>query len=341
MYNSHKVIKSVVDSQIIEAGDSLLIGVSGGVDSVVLLDVLASIREELGLKIGVAHVNYRLRGRESDGDERFVKGLAEKYNCKFFVKHNPPRPPFNKGGKGGIRSTNLQQSARNLRYDFFVKTAKKIGANKIAVAHHADDQAETILLHLARGTGLQGLAGMTERRLLDKGISLIRPLLKFTRGDILRYAEERGLKFVEDSTNRTDKYTRNVIRNRVMPELKNVNENVVNSICNTAAILADEERYLNKSALSALKKASDAFWGDPKCIIIKRPIFMKYDVVIMKRVLRLAYARLSGSTADLLTDHLDRMLQICNSGKKEGSYSLPNGLKFRRNGNDICLKLNV
>lgn len=349
MRNCYKIIKSVIDSQIVEAGDSVLLGVSGGVDSVVLLDVLASIREELGLKIDIAHFNYQLRGKASDGDESFVKVLAKKYNCPFFVKQTSP---INKTG-----DTNLQSAARDLRYVFFNKIAQKVGANKIAVAHHADDQAETILLHLTRGSGVNGLLGISAKREIGEGLSLIRPLLSFTKDEILAYAKERKLKFRQDRTNKTKKYQRNAIRHDLLPLVKKYNPNIVQHLCKTATILRDEDRALDEIARAFLQKASparharlassqgeaggDAFLGDPSYICIKRPIFIKYNPAIMKRVLRLAYARLTGSTADLLTDHLDRMLQICDSSKKEGSYNLPNGVKFKRNSNEILLRLNV
>jgi len=331
---SHAILKKMMTGHLIEPGDVLLAGVSGGVDSVVLLDLLYRFKERSATKVYAAHVNYGLRGRESKRDEAFVKKIAKKYGVPYFVT----RPA--KGKKG-----NLQNSARDLRYDFFLKIAGEVGANKIAVAHHADDQAETVLLHLARGTGLQGLSGMQEKRNLTEGISLIRPLLTFTREDILRYVKERGLKFVEDSTNRTDKYNRNVIRNKVLPELKKVNTGVISGICKTAFIISEDDRYLNDQAAFALKKASPArrpFGGDTiPHVTLKRPMLVKYNVAIMKRVLRLAYARLTGSTADLLTDHIEKMMWIIFSGTKEGQYSLPKGCEFSRRGNKISLKINV
>jgi tRNA(Ile)-lysidine synthase len=349
---SQTFLKRVKEENVLSPGDSVLLGLSGGVDSVVLLDVLCKLAPVLGLKLTCAHVNYGLRGRESERDEKFVKALAKKYRVKLFVK--------NVAERFSVPSTNLQNLARNLRYDFFIKTARKIGADKIAVAHHADDQAETILLHLIRGSGLGGLTGMSPTSFPHRyvipaqagisgmqgsgGIALIRPLLSLTKGEILAYAKDRGLKYVQDRTNRTSKYTRNAVRRDVLPLLSRYNPSIVAHICKTAAILRDEDDALNKIATEAFEKLSalsphglSSRRKPGSSISFSRARFLKNHIAVQRRILRLAYARLTGGTADLLTDHIDKMIWIIASGTKKGSYCLPKGIKFERKGEKIIL----
>ncbi|MCA6364987.1 MAG: tRNA lysidine(34) synthetase TilS [Bacteroidetes bacterium] len=178
----------------------VLVAVSGGIDSVVLLHVLYV----LGVRCAVAHVNYRLRGNESEEDAAFVQKLAETYGMPFFM-----RVCSEEEMQGSVQST-----ARKIRYAFFEKTAVQAGCTSIATAHHFDDSAETLLLQLVRGTGISGVAGIAARN--DK---LIRPLLQFTRAEIEHYAQQQQLQWRNDSSNQTDKYTRNRIRHHVLPEL--------------------------------------------------------------------------------------------------------------------------
>ncbi len=381
-----KLLKSIKVSHLFEKDDRIVIGVSGGADSVVLLDALTRLQPEYRFKLCVAHVNYGLRGRESDRDERFVKGLAKKYNIPCVIASSAKRDEaisrkkLSSGDRhalSGLAMTgNLQNSARDIRYNFFLKVAKKVRANKIAVAHHANDQAETILIHLTRGAGLSGLAGMSEIRDFTRGrscpiygakrspLKLVRPLLNCTKEDILLYAKERRLKFVQDRTNRTRKYHRNVIRHDLLPLLRKYNPNIVQHLCKTAAILRDEDDALNEIAsrachprgsLSSPRKRCarravlaggshvcncvpelpDYYLGDDSKVTFKRIHFLKHHPAIQRRILRLVYAKLTGGTADLLTDHIDKMIWVISSGKKEGHYSLPRGVKFIRKGDRL------
>jgi len=368
MDTNFKILKQVRDGGLISKGDRLVVGLSGGIDSVVLLDVLSRLKEELGLYIAVAHVNYGLRGKESERDERFVKGMAKRYGIHCVIA----RP------KAKIISENLQNTARNFRYGFFLKIAQKVKAEKMAVAHNSDDQAETMLLHLIRGSGLKGLGGMEPARELAKGFSVVRPLLSTTREDIVRYVKERKLKFVEDRTNKTKKYSRNIVRHNILPLLKKHNPNIIGHLCKTAAILRDEDAALDeichsRGGLSSPRSLSphvasrergslvrncvrDIFppiqrggrganyrttvrlWrrNDSK-ITFNRAGFLEHHVAIQRRILRFAYARLTGGTADLVTDHIDKMIWIISSPAQKGEYSLPRGVKFARKGNTVIL----
>lgn len=185
-------------------GDALLVAVSGGLDSA----VLASLLQENKIPFAIAHVNYGLRGEESDEDERFVADLAKQLDVPFYLKQCS-EADFSESGENST-----QAAARKIRYDFFSAVAKQNGFVFIATAHHADDSIETALLNFARGTGIAGLTGIKMRN--EK---IIRPLLPFTREEIRAYAETKKLSWREDSSNASDHYTRNRFRHHLLPWL--------------------------------------------------------------------------------------------------------------------------
>lgn len=185
-------------------GEPVIAAVSGGADSV----ALAYLLHENKIDFAIAHVNYKLRGEESDGDEIFVAELTKKLNVPFYL-HRCDEADFAATGENSI-----QAAARKIRYDFFEKARQQHGYAKIATAHHKDDSIETALLNFARGTGVKGLTGISPVK-----NNLIRPLLFATREDILHYLAENKLQWREDSSNATDKYTRNKFRHHLLPFL--------------------------------------------------------------------------------------------------------------------------
>lgn len=193
----------------VTSGDKILVAVSGGVDSVTLLYLL----KKTGYDVSAAHFNFRLRGDESDDDEKFVREYCNKIGVKLYLKK------FDTKAYAQKERLSIQEAARELRYDFFYKIAGEEGFTKIAVAHHADDDLETFFINLFRGSGIKGLKGMPVKR----GI-VIRPLLFASRDEILDYANKEGLKWREDSSNASDKYLRNKIRHWLLPVMKEIQE---------------------------------------------------------------------------------------------------------------------
>ena len=206
-------VREYIDEHaLLPVGARILVGVSGGVDSVVLLHVL----QQAGFALEVAHVNYCLRGDASDRDAAFVQVLCQQMGVEMHVDVVDAAEYSRKHG------ISVQVAARRLRYHFFAAVAQAGNLSHVAVAHHVDDQAETVLLNLLRGTGPQGLAGMAARRPLfpNSSISLVRPLLGMCRADIEAFARERGLRWREDASNHDLKYRRSILRTEVLPLLK-------------------------------------------------------------------------------------------------------------------------
>lgn len=213
---------------LLRPGERLLVGVSGGVDSVVLLEVL----RQLGYSLIVAHVNYKLRGADSDADEAFVRALCRQYRIPIRVARL--------NLKAKVRGGSIQAAARRVRYAFFARVAQREGIEAVAVGHHQDDQAETLLLNLLRGSGLEGLIGMAPVRPFEVGqkLRLVRPLLSVTRAEIESWARAKGLSWREDVSNTSLNYRRVLVRQVVLPLLRqHFGPNVAERLAHTAELL--------------------------------------------------------------------------------------------------------
>ena len=211
----------------------LLLAVSGGVDSVVLTDIVA----KAGFDFTIAHCNFQLRGEESKRDEKFVRSLGEKYNKKVFVK------TFDTNTYAVANKVSVQVAARELRYTWFKELNEichpsSVICQLIATAHHADDNIETVLINFFRGTGILGLTGI---QAFQKEQQVIRPLLHFRKEELVQYAKENDLSYVEDSSNNSDKYTRNYFRNQIIPSVKEIFNNAEDNILNNIERLKEAE----------------------------------------------------------------------------------------------------
>ena len=211
--------------------DTILLTVSGGIDSIVMCELF----HQAGLKFGIAHCNFQLRGEESDTDELFVEELAEKYDVQF---HSVS---FNTAAYAKKNKLSIQLAARKLRYDWFEEIRSQFDYNYIATAHHQDDSIETFFINLIRGTGIAGLHGI-----LPKQNSIIRPLLFTNKKEIELFAKKNKLKFREDSSNASDKYVRNKIRHQLIPLLKELNPNIHQTIADDIQRLSETEKVYKK-----------------------------------------------------------------------------------------------
>ena len=235
----YKVEKYIEKHQLLEKGSTVLVALSGGADSVALLLVL----HNLGYKCEAMHCNFHLRGEESNRDEMFVTALCQKLGIALHIVH------FDTEEYAKRHGISIEMAARELRYEAFEKQRKQSGAQAIAVAHHRDDSAETLLLNLIRGTGIKGLRGIQ-----PKNGNIVRPLLCVGREDIIEYLKWRGQDFVTDSTNLTSDYTRNKIRLEVIPKLAEINPSIKESLAQTAQRISEAELIYRQAIEEAVKR---------------------------------------------------------------------------------------
>ena len=204
----------------LEKGDKVIVGVSGGADSICLLFVLIQLQKELPFELACVHVNHQLREADADADETYVKTFCERYRIPCEIYREDVALIAKK------RKQSLEEAGREVRREAFVKTLKRYGGTKIALAHHQNDNAETFLMNVARGAGLKGLGGIR-----PVNGNVIRPLLAVERGEVEKYLEEEGIVFCVDETNKSDAYMRNRIRNHILPYFEEqVNKRIVTHI---------------------------------------------------------------------------------------------------------------
>ncbi len=300
--------------------------VSGGVDSAVLLDLLAEERRMLDIRLVVAHFNHRLRGTESDGDEQFVKELAARYACEVYVER------ADTAERAGQEKRGIQETARDLRYGFFQRLRESLSFDVIATAHNADDNVETILLHLFKGAGLRGLSGIPFIRQ-----EIIRPLLFATRAEIEAYATSRELQFRVDSSNDTDHYARNVIRHHIVPRVKtSINPAVVETMVRSSELFRDLDAYLRQTSEEILHRfAAERTPGEVRLSIAD---LERLPVLLQQYVLMRAHHETVGEDADQTT--IGSLLRLCTSGT--GSWvTLREGWHAHRDRERIVLRKEV
>lgn len=263
------VMATIQKYNMMEAGDSVMVCVSGGADSMALLSVLLELKGRLGIgRVSACHFNHGLRGAESDADDQFVAEVCAEWGVE--LKRGQGRMNEIKRPKGDSE----ESFARKLRYAFFERAAAELGADKIAVAHHKNDLAETALFNLARGAGIKGLRGMPPVR-----GPLIRPLIEVSRPEIEDYCRTRRIAFAADSTNASDRSARNRIRLRILPELAQINSAAVDHIAQACAQAAELTDYIGRQAAGLLEEAGDGAGGyDINCLLKSGPLVAKYAI---------------------------------------------------------------
>lgn len=235
-----QILDTIRKYNMLEAGDEVIAALSGGADSVCLLLALIELRETLDIKVSAIHVNHCLRGEESMRDEDFCRDLCKKHDIPFIFGR------FDVKNEAIRRKQSVEQAARNIRYEFF---AQHSDGRKLATAHNANDNTETIIFNLARGTGIKGIAGIPPVR-----DNIIRPLLEITRQQIEKYLSEQGQSFVTDSTNLTDDYTRNRIRHNVIPALQQINPSLFKTISSDSNNFRIDNSYMEEQAETEYRK---------------------------------------------------------------------------------------
>ncbi|MGH9855082.1 MAG: tRNA lysidine(34) synthetase TilS [Blastocatellia bacterium] len=309
----------------IGAQDSVIVAVSGGADSIALLDALARFQESKGLpsSIAVAHLNHQLRGEESDEDETFVRNLARRLKLPVFIEK------IAVAERSKVEKQNLEATARRLRYEFLRKVAEKRGANVIFTGHTLDDQAETILMRLIRGSGAEGLRGVHQIVELNEGVKLIRPMLEITRAEVIEHCEHYELAFRSDSSNFSDDFTRNRIRLELLPMMETFNPRVKEALARTSGLLTRDADYLRIAADECLDKSREESRLNVGAL-------QKTHAAIRRRVLRLWLRNECGHLRRIDAAHIAAIESLI-SGYSGRRVELPEGRIVAREFD--CLKL--
>lgn len=319
----HKVRKTITHHAMLERGERVVAAVSGGPDSVALLKVLTLIAAEYELSLVVAHLNHGLRGAEADREESFVRSLSDSMDVEC-VSGKIDAAALKAPGKS------LEELCREQRYAFLKKMAVDYQASKIALGHHLQDQAETVLMNLFRGSGAEGLRGMMPVR---EGL-IIRPLLQVTRKEILAFLEEMGLSFTSDSSNASDCNLRNRVRHHLLPLLKEgFNQRIEENLSRTAEIMRIDDDYLAAEVEGWLCR-----WGlsgQEGDKILPQVDFLKLHAALQQRILKNLLARTSRSGQGIAYKHIEAALSLARGSHGSASLDLPGGVLLRREYHNI------
>jgi tRNA(Ile)-lysidine synthase len=321
-----KLNKFLRKEHLLSRGDRLLVAVSGGPDSVALLHLLCDLREELNLHLEVAHLQHGIRGQEAEDDARFVAELAEKLQLPFHVKEVNLPQVRSMAGKG-----NLEALARNERYNFFATVARERKLGKIATAHTRDDQAETVLMWLIRGSGMKGLGGMSPMHRLNitdgnssKQFVIIRPLLDVSKADILQFLKEKGLNYRLDGSNQDPSFLRNWIRLELIPQLENrTDAHLPSRLAQNAELIRDEEQLLDELARHVFKEIRTAER-------VNRGALLKQSKAMQRRLLRLWIEAVRGHLRGIDFDHIEAVLTLIAQGAPQSRLPIPGGWELVR-----------
>lgn len=296
-------------------GETILCALSGGADSMCLLHLLTRLGQEEGFTVYAAHYNHHLRGEESERDAAFVAQWCEEHHIPCTIGVGDVADQAAQLGQG------VEETARQMRYAFLRETAQALGCSRIATAHNADDNLETLLLHLTRGAGLHGLAGIPPRR-----GEIVRPLLTTSRAEIKDYLAQHGIAHVEDSTNTDEGYARNKLRSQVVPVLRQLNPRVIERSAETMAYLRADNDFLNAQAAMA---CSHARWAEDDLVIEARYIADLPTAIAPRAVRRLMELTGDGNT-DCSAAHLKAVVELARGDDPSAVVFLPNGRLAQR-----------
>lgn len=308
------VLKTIEKYNLIDAGDKILLGVSGGPDSLFMLNILNELKIDLQIEIVVAHVNHMIR-KEADEEEQFVKTFCEKIGVDFYSKRIEVEQYANN------KKIGLEEAGRKVRYEFFEEVCNKVNANKIAVAHNKNDKVETIIMHALRGSGISGLQGIQA-----KTNKIIRPIIEVERQNIEEYCKQNNLEARIDKSNFDNTYTRNKIRNVVIPYIKEeFNPNIIETMTRLSEVIAEENAFLNKLVQEEYQKILLEEKVDQILLDLKK--FNELDNILKKRIILYTVSNLRGGSQGIEKIHIEDIVKLCknNIGNK---FLIPNkGLK--------------
>lgn len=295
-----KVEKTITKYKLIEENDSIVIGVSGGPDSMTLLCLLLKLKEKYNLKIHVAHINHMIR-ENAKKDELYVKEFCDKNNIQLFIKREDVILKSKQEKKG------LEEAGREVRYNFFEEVLKETKSNKIAIAHNLNDKAETIIMNAIRGSGLSGLKGIEPKR-----GKYIRPLIEIDRKEIEKYCDENKINPRHDESNDDNNYTRNKIRNIAIPYIqKQLNSNIINNLNRLSEIVKENEDFVEKETSKAFQEV----------LILEKENKIEYNIkkfnqkekLIQKKLILKGIEKILGTCQGIEKINIEDILKLFNN----------------------------
>ncbi len=321
-------VKNTIDKyELLEIGDKVLVGVSGGPDSLTLLHILKRLKDEYDLSLHIAHLDHMFRGERSAKDARFVKRLASRWGIPITLKE------YDVGEYQKKEGLSAEDAARKIRYKFFFDLIDELDFDKIAVGHNLNDQAETVLMKFLRGAGLKGLGGIAP----IQG-SIIRPLINIKREMIEEYCQKKDLNPRIDATNKERVYLRNKIRLDLIPLLEDeYNDNLVSTLSRTADILRDEEKFLKDYTIRVLDKL--IINQNKGRIVVDRDKLLELSPAIKKRVIREILKVLKEDYKDFYYKHIKAILDLVKDGQTGRQLDLPRNVIIKLNYNQLIFLL--
>jgi len=308
-----KIKNTIKQNNMLNRGERILVAFSGGADSVVLLDVLVALSEELGISVCAAHLNHMLRGKDADADAEFTRRRCEKYGIGYISEC------VDVAAYAKAKGESTELAARNVRYDFLRRAKVHFSADKIATAHNANDNLETILFNISRGSGIDGLCGIPPVR-----DDIIRPLIETTRAEIETFAKEKELSFCTDKTNAETVYSRNKLRHMALPVLSEINPMAVENAARMSRLLREDAEFLKNAAINVAKEIS---LSEHAC---KRLDMTKLSDGIFGRVCELFAKRALGKDNYTLEyKHISSIRKLASGNNPSGEIYLPDELCVR------------
>ncbi|PIW94816.1 MAG: tRNA lysidine(34) synthetase TilS [Candidatus Moranbacteria bacterium CG_4_8_14_3_um_filter_34_16] len=293
-----------------QKGSKIVLAVSGGPDSVCMLEIFSRLKIKYSLNVIVAHINYNLRGRDSLKDEEYVCFLAKKNDFKFFLLNTEIKDKFN-----------LESRLRDIRYAFFEEIRRQENFDLIAVAHNLDDQVETFLMRIVRGAGTQGLSAMR-----FKNNNLIRPLLAISKEEILSFLKKEKIQWRMDKTNRENVFLRNRVRNKLIPFLeKNFNSKIKKTIFNSLVSISQDNDFLEKNANNFEIKSSE----------IEVSKFLTFHPAMQRRLIRKILKNKKKNLKNITSSQIEEILKITKSIKNKKQFFVMSGLKIEKIGDKL------
>jgi tRNA(Ile)-lysidine synthase len=318
-----RVLHYIQKRSLFSPGVTLLVAVSGGADSVCLLHLMLQLHKELDVKLQVAHLNHKLRGEESDDDAWYVVDLAHRLGVPVTMDTRDITAYRER------RRCSLEEAAREVRYNFLAEAARKSGASCVLVGHTRDDQVETILMHIIRGTGIAGLRGLQDRATLRPGengspLAVVRPLLEVARQETVDYCRRSKLEPRNDSSNESHVFLRNRIRLELLPVLRNYNPQIDAAVLRLAAIAADQVSYIEAQASTLWNEIAQT---EGSTVYLDKKEMLKLLPTMQRHLFRMAIEQLAGNLRDIEADHIEAMLNLLSSPAGK-SLCLPHDLKL-------------